>query len=218
MNDNNETRIYQRPKLSGPDEKHVVGKTGRTTKMRMDTLERLLNATDDKGNAAPRISKVDHDAGKLYVAIVQRFYADTSAFSRLSDEAPRAGADGDPIRLYVKGRRVYKPTQKPRNVARARTGFDGWTVARCNALQEMRSLRRTIARMDPEARKALFALTIDADEPGKDALSVAAYSRRRFGYQNAKTDEKVIAYLKDALAIIFTDYGEVIEYDEQEAA
>ena len=195
--------VYKRPELKGPDEVHEQGLTGKTVIRRLDTLGKLMR--DGK------ISPAQYCAGRDYLSIVENYYANASGLSRLSEEAPHAGGSRDPIRLYAKARRVYVATQRPRNVSRTRTSFDGWTTQRSDALKAMHRLRLVLGMVDGEALRALYAMVIHPSDPNKRNLSVAAYTIRIYGDKNAKRCGAVIAALASALDTIHNEYGERLE-------
>jgi hypothetical protein len=170
---------------------------------RLDTLSRLMR---DGKITAPM-----YCAGQLYLSIVESYYASASGLSRLSDEAPHSGGSYDPIQLYTKGRTVYRPTQRPRNVVRPKTSFDGWTVVRCDALQDMKRLRSTLQSLPAESLLALYALVIHPSDPNKRSLSLAAYTIKRYGDKNAKRCAAVTQSLACALDTLHKEYGEPLE-------
>ena len=128
-----------------------------------------------------------------------------------SREAPHAGGDNDPIKRYAKGRKVYIPTQRPRNVGRSRTSFDGWSPARCDALGQMKRLRRVLGTIPGPALLTLYALVIHPSQPDVRALSLSAYCKRRHGHDNARAMAAVLRDLSDALTILHGEYGERME-------
>lgn len=201
--DEGQHEVYKRPELKGPDEIHEQGLTGKTIVRRLDTLGKLMR--DGKLTAA------QYCAGRDYLSIVENYYANASGLSRLSEEAPHAGGNGDPIRLYAKARRIYVPTQRPRNVSRTRTGFDGWSAERSDALEDMHRLRAVLGMIDGEALLALYGLVIHPTAPEKRCLSISAYSKKRYGHDNARAMTRTVQQLAAALAILHKEYGERLE-------
>ncbi len=195
--------VYQRPELKGPDEVHIQGLSGKTTIRNLQTLDKLQREG--------KISGKLFSAGELYLGIVERFYAQTSPFASLSDEAPNAGGNTDPIRLYTKGRRSYRSTQRPRNVVRPRSSFDGWTSARSDALKAMHRLRTAIKYIDGEALRALYALVIHPSDPHRLPTTLRAYTIHRYGYRDSRLEARVVQSLVDALSQLHEEYGERFE-------
>lgn len=198
-------RLEKKPKPA-PENPDVVTWNdvySRSTTRRLETLDKLK--ADGKINAQL------YCAGMDYLRIVETFYTATSSLSRLSEEAPHAGGDNDPIKRYTKGRRVYIPTQRPRNVARTRTSFDGWSATRCDALGEMKRLRMVLGQIDGEALLALYALVIHPSKPGERPESLRAYVVRRYGYRNQRTEDRVTQALAVSLTALHHEYGEQLE-------
>ncbi len=209
-----EPEIYQQPKATGPDQVQEVGNTGRTVIRHLTTLEKLYR--DGK------VSGVHFTAGLDAVDAVHGFYGATSGMDRLSEEAPSAGGDTDPIRLYAKARAAkydektglvkgYIPTQRPRNVSRAKSSFDGWNNRKLNALKTMHRLRTALRPLPAEALLAFYGLVIHPSDPGKRSLSLSAYAKKRYGHDNARITVRVLADLAVALEAVHREYGDQLE-------
>jgi len=195
--------VYQRPKLKSDDEVHVQGVTGKTTVKRIDALDRLL--------AAGEITGQEFCAGIDMLRIVQDYYTTASGLSRVSEEAPQAGGNNDPIRLYAKARRVYMPTQRPRNVSHTRTGFDGWNTRKSDALSEIHRLRAALRMIPAESLRVLYALVIHPGDPHRRNISMTAYMLKAYGYKGGKCQARVTGHLRIALATIHKELGERLE-------
>lgn len=195
--------VYQRPKVDGVNTVHVQGLTGKTTSLRLDTLGKLLR--DGK------ITHVHFSAGMDYLRIVESFYSANSGLARIAEEAPQAGGSNDPIRLYTKARRVYMPTQKPRNVSRCKTAFDGISATKARAIDEKRRLMRILGTIEAESLLALYGLIIHPASPNLRCLSVSAYSKKRYGYDNSRAMARTIHHLADALDTLHKEYGERLD-------
>jgi hypothetical protein len=146
-----------------------------------------------------------------YLRIVESFYSSNSGLSRISEEAPNAVGNADPIRLYAKGRRVYTPTQKPRNVSRVPTAFDGISSSKAKAIDEKRHLMRVLSTIDPESLLALYGLVIHPSLPSKRCLSVSAYSKHRYGHDNTRAMGRTLQHLVVALTTLHNEYGERLD-------
>jgi hypothetical protein len=170
---------------------------------RLQTLDKLARDGD--------ISDAQYKSGELYLGIVQTFYEVTSGFARASDASPHAGSDNDPIRLYIKGRRRYVATQRPRNVVRPKTNFDGWTVPRSNALKAMHRLRTCLRNIDGESLRALYALIIHPSDPNRLPTTLRAYTIQQHGYRNQRLEGQVLLSLCGALDDLHQEYGEPLE-------
>jgi hypothetical protein len=195
--------IYQTPKPQGPDEIVITGNSGRGVIKKIDAIDRLLNAGEITGAQA--------GAAVDMLRIVNDYYAAASGLSKLSEEAPNTGSDTDPIRLYAKARRVYMPTQRPRNVIRVKTSFDGWSSRRSKALKKMHRLRTCLKNVPSESLRVLYALVIHPSDPHKRNLSLAAYMIKAYGYKNGKLQGRVVQALAVALDAIHNEYGERLE-------
>lgn len=195
--------IYQRPKLKGEDEVHVQGVTGKTTIKRIDALDRLL--------ASGEVTGQEFCAALDMLRIVSDYYTAASGLCRLSEEAPNAGSNTDPIRLYAKGRRVYMPTQKPRNVSHTRTGFDGWNTRKSDALAEMHRLRASLRMVPPESLRILYALVIHPSDPHKRNVTLTAYMLKAYGYKGGKAQVRAVRELRVALGTLHKELGERFE-------
>lgn len=195
--------IYQRPKVDGVNTVHVQGLTGKTTSLRLDTLGKLLRGG--------KITHVHFSAGMDYLRIVENFYSANSGLARIAEEAPNAGGNTDPIRLYTKARCVYMPTQKPRNVSRCRASFDGISTPRAMAIDDKRRLMRVLSGIEAESLLALYALIIHPSCPSKRAESLSAYTRRRYGFWDRRYGDKVVQHLVGALDTLHKEYGERLD-------
>jgi hypothetical protein len=195
--------VYEAPKPQGPDEVVVTGNSGRSVIKKIDAIDRLSDAGEITGAQA--------GAAVDMLRVVNQYYAAASGLSRLSDEAPSAVGNSDPIRLYAKARRVYMPTQRPRNVISPKSSFDGWSAKRSNALKEMHRLRACLKNVPGESLRVLYALVIHPSDPHKRNLSLAAYMIKAYGYKNGKLQRRVVQALAVALDAIHNEYGERLE-------
>jgi len=194
---------FVKPEVRHADDTIIPGLTGRGTVKRLDTLDKLLGAG--------KINHVQYSAGMDYLRIVENFYSANSGLARISEEAPNAGGNNDPIRLYAKARRVYMPTQKPRNVSRTRTSFDGISGSRAQAIDAKRQLMRVLSMVEGEGLLALYALVIHPSAPAKRQESLSAYTRRRYGFWDRRYGDKVIRHLVVALDVLHNEYGERLD-------
>lgn len=193
--------VYEKPEVKHEDDQVIPGLSGRGAILRADNLKKLWDAG--------KINAVQYSAGLDFVAIVEDFYASASGLARLSDEAGRVGGDGDPIKRYAKGRPArrtedgkvigYIPTQRPRNPSGTRMASDGWTHAKLDALSKFSRIARLVAAMPRDQRTALCLLVIDPERPYLRALSIAAATRRLFGYKDANTYARLTRWLAAAL-------------------
>lgn len=195
--------VYEKPEIKHVDDTIIPGLSGRGAILRMDTLGKLLR--DGK------INHTHYSAGLDYLRIVENFYSANSGLARISEEAPNAGGNSDPIRLYAKGRRVYAPTQKPRNVSRAATAFDGISSSRANAIDEKRRLMRVLGTIESESLLALYGLVIHPSLPAKRGMSVSAYSKHRYGHDNSRATARTLQHLVAALTVLHHEYGERLD-------
>jgi len=195
--------VYQRPQVDGVNTVHMQGLTGKTVSLRLDTLGKLMR--DGK------ITHVHYSAGMDYLRIVESFYSSNSGLARIADEAPHAGASTDPINRYAKARRVYTPTQKPRNVSRTPCSSDGITSTKARAIDEKRRLMRVLGTIEAESLLALYGLIIHPAQPSMRCLSVSAYSKKRYGHDNSRAMARTIHHLADALDVLHREYGERLE-------
>lgn len=200
---------YEAPAAAdGENVIHETGITGRPIALKLDTLHKLR-----------RTNKITHklyNAGEAYLGVVQTYYDLSSGLCRLSDEAPNASGNADPIRLYVKGRRSYVPTQRPRNVSSPKSSFDGWTKDRSTALKAMHRVRTALKFVDGEALRVLYALVIHPSDPHRRPTTLRAYVLQRFGYRNQRIEDHVIECLKEALGALYDEFGEIqeLEFDQ----
>lgn len=180
------------------------------TTRRMDTVRRL----EKEGAISPK-QKI---AAQNYRAVIETYFVVASGMAKLSEESVIVGGDGDPIRLYAKGRRTYRATQKPRNVSRPKTSFDGWSVDRSNALKMMHRLRIVLAGIDPAARKALYALVLSPDAHDRRPTSLSAYCVKCFGSRNMPRMAEIVSDLQRALTELVREgvdlWNQEIEFEE----
>lgn len=195
--------VYEKPEIKHADDTIIPGLSGKGAVLRMDTLGKLLR--DGK------INHTHYSAGLDYLRIVENFYSSNSGLARISEEAPNAGGNADPIRLYAKARRVYASTQKPRNVSRAPTAFDGISSSKAQAIDEKRRLMRVLSTIDPESLLALYGLVIHPSLPSKRCLSVSAYSKHRYGHDNTRAMGRTLQHLVVALTTLHNEYGERLD-------
>lgn len=180
---------------------HDQGQTGRPIAVRLDPLMKLRRAG--------RITEDQYKAGQAYLAIVQAFFVAKSGLSRIEAEATGSVRNGDPIRLYVKGRRTYVSTQKPRIIAAPRTSFDGWSGARFDAMEAMKRVRRALARLEAEPLLALYALVIHPNMPDRRPTTLRAYVMRQYGYRNQHSEDAIVVRLQEALNGLWRELGNV---------
>lgn len=195
--------VYEKPEIKHADDIIIPGLSGRGTIKRLDTLEKLLKTN--------KINGMQFCAGMDYLHIVECYFASASGLAKLSEEAGRVGGDGDPIRLYAKGRPArevngrrtgYVPTQRPRNPASSRAHNDGWTGAKLAAMGDFSKMAKLVEGMTRDQRQALCILVIDPCRPDIPALTMAQATRRLFGDVNARRYAILTRWLREALDII----------------
>jgi len=178
---------------------HQQGISGRPVAVRLDQLAKL--------ERAGRITADQHSAGVAYLAIVQAYYVSKSGIARSDMEAGGNLRAADPIRLYVKGRRKYVSTQKPRIIAAPRSSFDGWSGARSDAMQALGRVRIALRGLDGNALRALYALVIHINAPDKRPATLRAYVISQYGYRNQLTEDEIVSRLKRALDALWKEFG-----------
>lgn len=195
--------VYEKPEIKHADDTIIPGLSGRGTIKRLDTLDKLLKAN--------KINGPQYCAGMDYLQIVEGYFATASGLAKLSDEAGRVGGDGDPIRLYAKGRPAreingrrtgYIPTQRPRNPASSRAHNDGWTGTKLNSMAEFSRMAKLVGQLTRDQRQALCVLVIDPNRPDIPALTMAQATRRMFGDVNARRYAMLTRWLCEALDAI----------------
>lgn len=190
------------------DDHIIPGKSGRGAVLRIDNLQKL--------SGSGRITKVQADAGLNLIKIVSDFYTKTSPFARESDMARQLGGDGDPIRLYLKARRKYVPTQRPRSPSSDRSHNDGWTGPKFMAMADFAQVSKFMERLSEDQRDAIQFLIIDPLRPYTQPLSLSAAAARRFGYRDTKCETKLVQWLASALDVAHADLPERIILPENE--
>lgn len=200
--------VYEKPEVKHEDDLVIPGKSGKGAVLRIDNLQKL--------SAAGRISKVQADAGLNLIKIVSDFYTKTSPFARESDMARQLGGDGDPIRLYLKARRTYVPTQRPRSPSSDRSHNDGWTGPKFLAMSDFAQVSKLMERLSEDERVAIRLLIIDPLRPYSQPLSLSAAAARRFGYRDTRCETKLVQWLASALDTAHADLPERIILPENE--
>ena len=179
------------PEVRHEDDRIIPGLTGRGAIQRLDTLGKLWEAG--------KITGPQYSAGRDYLAIVEDYFACASGLAKLSEEAGRVGGASDPIRLYIKGRRQYVPTQRPRNPSPARSHSDGWTEAKFRAMGKFSRMARLVEGLQRDPRAALCLLVVDPDRPDVPAASMASATRRLFGNSGTEAYARLTRWLCEAL-------------------
>ena len=176
---------------------HEQGKTGRPIAVRLDPLMKLRRAG--------KITEDQYRAGEAYLAVVQAYYVGGSGLFRSDVENMGQMRGGDPIRLYVKGRRKYVSTQKPRIIAAPRTSFDGWSGARSDAMDALTRIKRALRPVSAPALLTLYALVIHPNAPDKRSTTLRAYVASQYGYRNQYSEERIIDLLREALNALWKE-------------
>lgn len=179
------------PEIRHEDDRIIPGLTGRGTVLRLDTLAKLLEGG--------KISHVQYSAGRDYLGIVENYFANASGLAKLSDEAGRVGGDGDPIRRYIRGRREYLSTQRPRNPPTVRAHSDGWTGTKLAAMEEFSRMARLVAGLPRDPQTALCLLVVDPTRPDLAPLSMGAACARLFGNSGTASYTRLTRWLREAL-------------------
>lgn len=187
---------YVAPVVRSDDDRVIPGLTGKGTILRLDTLAKL--------NETGKITPEQYSAGRDYLEIVETYFNRASGLAKLSEEAGRIGGAADPITRYLKARPVrggkgYIPTQRPRNPSPVRAHSDGWTPDKLDAMSEFSRMTRVVNGLPRDPRTALCVLVIDPDRPDLPALSMAAATRRIFGYVDTARYAKLTRWLAEAL-------------------
>lgn len=176
-----------------------------TTVKRLDTLEKLY-----------RMGKIDGQAlcaGMDYLRIVEDYFRASSPFSKVTEIAGEVGGVGDPIARYLKARPVrrdlktgrttgYISTQKPRRPAPERAHSDGWSDAKLDAMASFSRVVRVVQALPCDRRRVVCLLIVDPSAPSRPAMTLAQCSVATHGYQNARTDRRVVTWLCNGLAEI----------------
>lgn len=189
--------VFEPAVVKHADDVVIPGLSGRGTVLRTDTLWKLYNSG--------KITPVQYSAGIDYLRIVENYFASASGLAKLSDEAGQVGGTRDPINRYLKARPMrlgYVPTQRPRKPAPSRSHGDGWTSAKLDAMGEFGKIAKLVQNMPTDQRRVICLMIIDTSSPNRRPLNVADTGRLLFGYQNQRTDRRVVGLLAGALDIV----------------